>query len=70
MKKKVKDCTKKQIFEAIYNQEQTSIGTVNCLYCIYYNKGCSIQCNKDFENCIDFKSIIEEIGEQEIEVEE
>lgn len=30
MKKKVKDCTKKQIFEAIYNESQTSIGNNNC----------------------------------------
>lgn len=68
MKKKIKDCSEKEIFEAIFNQEQTSIAKNNCDYCNYSNKGCFIQCNKDFENCIDFKSIIEDVGEEEIEV--
>lgn len=75
MKKKVKDCTKKQIFEAIYNESQTSIGDNNCEFCEYHNlnsygTNCHIRCNNEYLSCIDFKSIIDEVGEEEIEVDE
>ena len=75
MLKKIKDCSKKEIFEAIYNKSQTSIGDNNCEYCKYHNinsygTDCDIRCNKEYESCIDFKSIIEDIGEEEIEVED
>lgn len=70
MKKKVKDCTKKQIFEAIYNESQTSIANNNCDYCKYCDTGCGIICNKKYESCIDYTSIIIDVGEEEIEVKE
>lgn len=70
MEKQVKDCTKKQIFEAIYNKSQTSIGDDNCKYCKYCNTSCGIRCDKEYEICIDFKDIIEDVGEEEIEVKE
>lgn len=75
MKKKVKDCTKKQIFEAIYNESQTNIANNNCEYCKYHNINsyginCGMICNKKYESCIDYTSIIEDVGEEEIEVEE
>jgi hypothetical protein len=69
-KKKIKDCTEKQIFEAIYIKSQTSIGDDSCKYCKYYDDSCEIRCNEEYESCIDFKDIIEDVGEEEIEVEE
>ena len=70
MKKKVKDCTKNQIFEAIYNKSQTSIGDSNCVFCEYcdFETNCHIRCNNEYLSCIDFKSIIDEVGDEEIEV--
>ncbi|MBR6515874.1 MAG: hypothetical protein IKT40_03345 [Bacilli bacterium] len=75
MKKKVKDCTKNQIFEAIYNESQTSISDNNCEYCKYHNTNsygtiCDIRCDEEYESCIDFKGIIKDVGEEEIEVED
>lgn len=72
MKKQVKDCSKKEIFDAIYNDGQTSIGDDNCLFCKYHNYSthCNIRCNQEFENCINFEEIIQEVGNEEIEVEE
>lgn len=73
MKKKIKDLTKKQIYEAIYNNGKTSVGDDNCQFCKYCNLSgttCEIRCKKEYETCIDYKKIIEVVGEEEIEVED
>lgn len=69
MKKKVKDCTKKEIYKAIYDEEQTTIAEQNCKFCIHYSFGCEFQCVENF-NCIDFEEIKRLVGEEEIEVED
>lgn len=72
MKKKIKDCTKKEIYKEIYENTKSSISCAdhNCFYCKYFNQNCCFQCEKEYENCIDFEAIIYDCGEEEIEVEE
>lgn len=71
MKKRVKDLTKRQIFEAIYCDEKTSVCNDNCRFCKYCNKSfCQVYCNSEWETCIDYQQIIKEVGDEEIEVEE
>lgn len=70
MKKKIKDLTRKQIFEAIFNDSQTSVGDNNCQFCKYFDKSCKIACNVEYETCIDYRQIIAEVGEEEVEVED
>lgn len=69
---KIKDCTKKQIYEAIYDYEKTSVGTENCQFCKYKSLGifCDKICKKEYETCIDYESIIDIVGDEEIEVED
>ena len=70
MKKKIKDLSKKQIFEAIYRKNQSSVCDDNCQFCIYEKLGfaCEIACKKEYETCIDYHKIIEVVGNEEIEV--
>lgn len=71
MKKKIKDCTKKQIYEAIYDYEKPSVGTDSCQFCKYNQmKWCENVCKKEYETCIDYESIIDVVGDEEIEVED
>ena len=71
MKKKIKDLTKKQIYEAIYDYGKTSVGDDNCQFCKYVKLGCfcNIVCKKEYETCINYEEIIKEVGDEEIEVE-
>lgn len=72
MKKKVKDCTKEEIFNAIFNDGQTSVGDDNCKFCVYNDSCaiCAIYCDDEYETCIDFEEIKRLVGEEEIEVED
>lgn len=71
MKKKIKDCSKKELFNAIFNDGQTSIGDDNCKFCRFHNaNNCLISCKEKYETCIDYDEIIEIVGEEEIEVED
>ena len=70
MKKKIKDLTRKQIFEAIYNNSETSIADDNCQFCKYCDTNCKFACNVEYETCIDYEEIIDIVGEEEVEVEE
>ena len=71
MKKKIKDLTKKQIYEEIYNNGKTSVGDENCQFCKYCDlTTCGICCTKEYETCIDYKKIIEIVGDEEIEIDE
>ena len=70
MKKKVKDLTKRQIYEAIYELDKTSVARNNCRFCKYNDlKWCEICCVNEYETCIDYESIIDIVGNEEIEVE-
>lgn len=71
MKKKIKDLTIKQIYEEIYGNGKTSVGDENCQFCKYCNlTNCEIFCTKEYETCIDYKKIIEIVGDEEIEIDE
>jgi hypothetical protein len=70
MIKKIKNCTKKEIFNAIFNDGQTSVGDDNCRFCKYQNQQCHCKCDSEYANCIDYQQIITEVGEEEVEVED
>ena len=73
MKKKIKDLTNKKIYKEIYCNGKTSIGDDNCQFCKYKNFSgttCEIRCSKEYETCIDYKKIIDIVGNEEIEVED
>lgn len=72
MKKKIKDCTKEQIYKTIYKKGKTSVARNNCHFCKYYDLGlgCKFVCENEYETCIDYESIINLVGDEEIEVEE
>ena len=67
-KKLVKDCSKHQLFEAIFDRGQSSIGSHNCDYCKDMGNCTTVHCNDDFECCILWDKIISEIGNELIEV--
>ena len=70
MIKKIKNCTKKEIFNAIFIYGQTSVGDDNCRFCKYQNHQCHCKCNSEYASCIDYQQIIAEVGEEEVEVED